>query len=206
MTKHKGFRHKLSEFNEGGFSTAKRPRSPSPRKKNYATLAQTKSDSKTKCIYIHPDTGKRCTNLLGLYPEYCELHTMMINNVYIGKSNIKKAGNGLFAGPYGFRKGDIIGKYSYTWNKVSLGSLKERCTRESCWDYVFCNHGESNNTACWDGLDIRSTLMRNINDAHNSGFRNNSYFDIIDNKAYVVASRTIKPHTEIFVTYGKTYW
>lgn len=206
MVKHKIFKSPDKNFVEGNFKKSKYPATPSPKKKNYTKLAKTKPDNKSRCTYIHPDTGKRCKHLLGMYPEYCELHTMLINNVYIGKSNIEGAGNGLFAGPYGFKKGDIIGKYSYPWNEVKLKKLYDRCNDDKCWSYVFCDRGNSDETQCWDGVDIRSTLMRNINDAHGSKFHNNSYFDIIKNQVYVIASRNIKPHKELFVSYGKKYW
>jgi hypothetical protein len=131
---------------------------------------------------------------------------MLINNVYIAKSQIEAAGNGLFAGPYGFKRGDVIGKYSYPWNKVKLKTLESRCRKDKCWSYVFCDEGEDGQTQCWDGLDIRSTLMRNINDAHNSKFKNNSYFDVIDGEVYVIASRNIKPSRELYCSYGKLFW
>jgi hypothetical protein len=190
----------------GKFSTSKRPKTPSPKKKDYSKRAQTKADAKSRCTYIHPQTGKRCKNHLGLYPEYCELHTMMIHNVYIAPSQIAQAGNGLYAGPYGFKKGDIIGEYSFPWNEVSLGNLSKRCRNEKCWSYVFCDEGEHDNTKCWDGLDIRSTLMRNINDAHKSGFKNNAYFDVIKGHVYAIASRNIKPQKECLISYGRSYW
>jgi hypothetical protein len=188
-------------FHESNFDKAKRPTSISPERRDYTKRAIKRADSKSKCIYIHPQTGKRCKNLLGLYTEYCELHTMLINNVYIAISQISRAGNGLYAGPYGFEKGDIIGEYSKPWNKVDLKTLEKRCKTDSCWDYVLCDGDK-----CWDGLDIRSTLMRNINDARNTKFRNNSFFENRRGKIYVVASHNIKPHSEIFVDYGDNYW
>ncbi len=190
----------------GEFATSKRPKTPSPKRRDYAKRAQTKADTKSRCTYIHPQTGKRCKNQLGIYPEYCELHTMMIHNVYVAPSQIAQAGNGLYAGPYGFKKGDIIGEYSFPWNEVSLGNLSKRCTNDNCWSYVFCDEGDDDNTKCWDGLDIRSTLMRNINDAHNSKFKNNAYFDVIKGNVYVIASRNIKPQKELMVSYGRSYW
>lgn len=184
-----------------------RQKSPSPKRHDYQKRAQTKANKKTRCGYIHPDTNVRCKLKLDLYPQYCHLHTMLIDNVYIAKSNIVNAGNGLFAGPYGFKRGDIIGKYSYPWNKVSLKTLNTRCKTEDCWNYVFCESAkEDPKVQCWDGLDIRSTIIRNINDAHNSKFKNNSYFEIIGNEVYAKASRTIKPFSEIFISYGSSYW
>ncbi len=205
----KKFKSPVKQYVEGNFKRAPRPRSPSPKRKDYAKKSLTKDDGKSKCTYIHPDTGKRCKNMLGVYPEFCELHTMMVNNVYIAKSRIPNAGNGLYAGPYGFKKGDIIGQYNHPWNAVKQGTIEKRCKNKHCWSYVFCDEEDKNNpehTRCWDGLDVRSTLMRNINDAHNSGLRNNSYFDVIDGNVYVIASRNIRPHGEVLVNYGSSYW
>lgn len=202
----KSFHNPDKHFVEGKFKSSARPKSPSPKRKDFAKVANTKPDKKTRCTYVHKETGKRCALKLGLYPRYCELHTMLINNLYIAKSNIKAAGNGLYAGPYGFKKGDVIGVYSNSWNRVDLGTLEKRCKDDKCWSYIFCDEGDSKNTKCWDGLDIKSTIIRNINDAHGSSFRNNSYFDVIKGKVYAIASRNIKPHTEIFIDYGESYW
>jgi hypothetical protein len=194
------------KFSKKNFKSSPTPKIPSPKKKSFRKLAQKKPDTHRRCRYIDPTTSKRCALKLGGYPQYCELHTMLIENVYIAKSNIKAAGNGLFAGPYGFKSGDVIGIYSYPWNKVSMGDLEDRCKDDKCWSYVFCDEGNSRNTKCWDGLDIRSTIIRNINDAHNSKFRNNAYFDVKKGTVYAIASRTIKPHREIFINYGANYW
>lgn len=189
------------------YDQTQHPRTVSPKRRDYSKRAQKAGDKYTQCTFVDIKTGHRCNRLLGMYPEFCELHTLLIHNVYIDKSRIKGGGNGLFAGPYGFKKGDIIGKYSYPWNKVKLGTIEKRCDEtENCWSYVFCDEGDSKDTACWDGLDIRSTLMRNINDAHKSGYKNNSYFDVIKGEAYVLASKNIKPFSEILVSYGDDYW
>lgn len=201
----KYFKNPDPNYVTGNFNKIK-IKSPSPKRRNYEKKAQIKVD-KTKCGYIHPITGLRCKLKLDLYPEYCYLHTIMINNVYIAKSNIPDVGNGLFVGPYGFKKGDIIGKYSYNWNKVSLDTLEKRCKHEKCWTYIFCENGnDKKKVKCWDGLDIRSTIMRNINDAHKTKFRNNSYFKIINDEVYVIASYNIKPFSEILISYGSKYW
>lgn len=203
----KKFQSRDRNYVEGSFKTTSRPKTPSPKKSNYQDVAVTKDDGKSRCTYVHPSTGKRCLNKLGLYPQFCKLHTMMVHNVYIAPSHIEHGGNGLYAGPYGFKKGDIIGRYSYPWNEVSMGTLEKRCKDDNCWSYVFCDDERADGMSkCWDGLDIRSTLMRNINDAHNSQYRNNSYFDVIKGEVHVIASRKIKPMTEILVSYGKSYW
>uniref|UniRef100_A0A6C0E0P2 SET domain-containing protein n=1 Tax=viral metagenome TaxID=1070528 RepID=A0A6C0E0P2_9ZZZZ len=203
----KRYRSPIKEYRRSQFTTTARPKSPSPKRKDFPNKVKLHNDGVSRCTYIHPLTGKRCRNKLEMYPQFCEMHTIEIENVYISKSNIENAGNGLFAGKKGFKKGTIIGIYSYPWNKVSLGNVQNRCGENSeCWAYIFCEHGNERNTKCYDGLDIRSTLMRNINDAHNSGQRNNSYFDVIRGTVYVVASRNIKPGKEILVSYGKNYF
>lgn len=205
----KKFTSPTKRFQLGHFKQSKHPKSPSPVRKDYPQKAKLVSDHSSRCTYIHPTTNKRCKNKLGLYPEFCHLHTIAIHNVYIAKSQIPNAGNGLFSGPFGFKKGDIIGRYDEKWNQVQLGTLEKRCKDDHCWSYVFCdddNKTDYKKTKCWDGLDIRSTLMRNINDAHGSEFKNNAYFDVIRGHVYVIASRNIKPKTEIFVNYGKRYW
>lgn len=205
----KTFKSPNKNYKLGNFKQTKRPKSPSPKRKDYSLKAKVVSDKVSQCTYIHPQTHKRCKNKLGLYPEFCHLHTLAIHNIYIAPSQIQNAGNGLFAGSFGFKKGDIIGKYNETWNSANLGQIDKRCNDEHCWSYVFCDDKDKNdykNTKCWDGLDIRSTLMRNINDAHGSTFKNNAYFDVIRGNVYVIASRNIKPNKEIFVKYGSKYW
>lgn len=196
------------EYQLKNFKTTKRPHSPSPKRLNYHLVAKTKDDGHSRCTYINPKSGRRCHNKLELYPQYCRLHTMMIENVYIDVSNIPNGGNGLFVGPYGFKKGDVIGIYSYPWNGMSLKTLQKRCDiqGEACWAYAFCESGDGPDTKCYDGLDIRSTLMRNINDAYKSKLRNNAYFDMIKGVAYVIASRNIRPNKEILVDYGDSYF
>jgi len=132
---------------------------------------------------------------------------MLIDNVYIAKSNIRNGGNGLFVGPYGFKKGDIIGKYSYPWDKIKL---KNKCKNNECWKYVFCQD-KKDNSHCWLGLDIKGSIIRNIQpiyerkgkigDASTSRFNINSVFQIKNKEIYVLATSNIKPNKEIFASY-----
>jgi hypothetical protein len=200
------FKSPVDIFRKPNFRTANRPRSPSPKRSDYREVAKTKDTKTSRCTYIHPATNRRCRYKLGLYPEYCEMHTILINNVFIDKSNIPFAGNGLFAGPYGFKKGDVIGKYSYKWNKVPEDVFEKRCKSEKCRDYLLCEHGSDPKRSCWDGYDIRSTLMRNANDAHGSIYRNSAFFEQRGPDVFVVASRNIRPGKEIFLYYGKHYF
>lgn len=198
------------------FKTTQRPKSPSPKRKDYEKRAMTKvvvPDS-SRCTYINPETNRRCKLKLGIYPQFCHIHTTTIENLYISQSSIKNAGNGLFAGPFGFKTGDIIGEYSMPWMKLKQKSIDKR-SKNPNYSYVFCDNPKrgqkEEDVDCWDGLDARSTIVRNANDAHGSEFKNNAYFQPIKDKnkithIYVVASKKIKGNQEIFIDYGPDYF
>jgi hypothetical protein len=195
----------------------KNPKPANPKLKNFLKVAATTSDGVSLCCFINKETRIQCKNKLGLYPQFCWLHTKLINNLVVKDSQIQNAGKGLFAGDYQFKKGDVIARYGYPSNYISEKDLEKRCKySEKCIDkssaYLFCDgldltkshiakHGEK----CWDGLDIRSTIARFSNSAHNSKFKYNSTFDLIKGYPYLVATKNIKPGHEIFTNYGETY-
>jgi len=198
------------------FKTTKRPFSPSPKRSDYEKVAQTKPSSE-RCIYIDPVTNKRCKLSIGIYPKYCHIHTTLIENLYVATSNIPNGGNGLFAGPLGFKKNDIIGEYSQPWMEVKSGRLDVRNGKgkDTNYSYVFCDEQKrgqkEKDVQCWDGLDKNSTIVRNANDAHGSKFRNNAYFDTRKGKdgkthVYMIASRNISPLREVLCDYGESYF
>ncbi len=204
---------KNPDKNYSSFKTTKRPHSPSPKRADYEKVALRKSDKHSKCTFIHPETNKRCKRYLGMYPKYCSVHTLLIDNLYISKSNIKNAGNGLFSGYFGFKKGDIVSEYSMPWMEVKAKRLETR-NEDHDASYVFCDEQKRGqkygDVMCWDGIDIRSTIARNANDAHGSKYKNNTYFDTKTSNGkkhvYIIASRNIAPKTEIFTDYGENYW
>lgn len=183
--------------------SVKRPKSPNARTKNYRKTAKSESDFFSRCTFVNKNTGERCNNNLGIYPEFCHLHTLKVYNLTIGPSQIPKAGNGLFAGEHGFKKGDIIARYGYPWNKVSEKTLDKRCKNigNKCYEYIFCE-----NSTCWDGYDIRSTIARNSNSAWKTKFKHNAYFEMIKGSPYIIASRNIAAGSEIFTHYGDSYF
>lgn len=208
---------KSTEKKYRDFKSTKRPVSISPKRADYEKRALTKPNN-DHCTYIL-ETGKRCKMLLGLYPRFCHFHTLQILNLYIAKSNIPSAGNGLFAGLYGFKKGMIIGEYSEKWMSVkeSRQRIRNGKNKTSNDSYLLCALQEKNqkqeDIMCWDALSIRSTITRNANDAHGSEFRNNAYFkQTKDNKGqihiYMVASRNIAGFKEILCLYSpnNSYW
>ena len=190
------------------------PKPANPKLKNFIKNALTNSDGISKCCFVNKNTRIRCNNKLGLYPQFCWLHTLKINNLVIKDSSIPNAGKGLYAGDYPFKKGDLVARYGYPHNYVSEKDIEKRCigNESECMTYLFCDsknltnahlakHGEK----CWDGLDIRSTIARFSNSAHNTRFKYNSTFDIVNGSPYLVATKDIKPGQEIFTNYGKTY-
>jgi hypothetical protein len=197
------------------FKSTKRPFSPSPKRADYEKVALIKPNG-DHCTYIL-ESGKRCKMLLGLYPRFCHFHTLQILNLYIDKSKIPNAGNGLFSGLYGFKKGMIIGEYSENWMNVKETRQRTRNGngKTSNDSYLLCAEQKKNqkqkDILCWDALDIRSTITRNANDGHGSQFRNNAYFkQITDSKGkihiYMVSSRNIAGFKEILCDYGPSYF
>jgi hypothetical protein len=180
----------------------------SPKIKNFekhALIRPEKNDQRI-CRYIDEKTNKRCQMKLGNYPKLCQLHSLTIDNLYIDKSGIESAGFGLFAGPFGFKRGDQIGEYSLEEIRVKLSAIDRR-SRKPDYSYIFCDR---DNVECWDALDYRSTIVRYANDARNSKFKNNAYFDEKKRdgktRVYLVASKRIEPLEEILISYGEDYW
>jgi hypothetical protein len=199
---------------------------PSPKQKNFESVVKIRPTPemqvfKTRqCCYIDSNTNKRCKVKLGLYPKFCEIHSLAIDNLYVKESNIKNAGNGLFAGLMGYKKGDIIGEYSMPEIKLKMREIDARKGKPDAWQpnysYVFCENEKRGqkpeNINCWDALDYRTTIMRYANDAHGSTYKNNCYFEPIKNRKtgethiYMVASRKITPLSEIYCDYGSEYF
>lgn len=214
MSRLRHFSSPFKKFRSPNFGTAKRttPRNL-PTNPNFEAQAVTRPTAE-RCRYIdwdeHSGKNVQCSNPVGIYPTYCELHTILIDNLYIAPSGIKDWGAGLFAGPLGFHKNQIIGEYSQSWTRIKHNQLFSRNGRGQKVNsaYAFCDEEDD---VCWDGLDKSSTIIRNANDARGSGYRNNAYFDIRKDKygqkhVYMVASRRIAPTKQIFCDYGEDYF
>lgn len=192
-------------------------KSPSAKRSDYESRAIIKSDLHSRCIFVDSNKNKRCKLYLGIYPKYCHIHTILIENLYISKSNIKNGGNGLFSGPIEFKKDEIIGEYSYPSMEVKSGRLDIRNGKgkDVNYDYILCLNKEKGqlekDILCYDGLDKNSSIIRNANDAHNSEFKNNCYFYQRKTKSgkykvLVVCKKKIKPFSEILIDYGNNYF
>ena len=125
-------------------------------------------------------------------------------NLEIKKSKIPKAGKGLFAKVV-FKRGEPI--LEYTGEQITWAQCKKR---NEALDGVGAYYFYVSERKCIDALYCLDSMARYANDAAGfvriPGIRNNSRFEIIKGKPFIVASKTINPGDEIFVAYGKSYW
>lgn len=126
--------------------------------------------------------------------------------VKVKKSQLPKAGNGLFA-LKAFRRGDIVCEYEgeiVTWAEC------ERRSDEGHEGYVFF----FSKNRCVDAYFTPWAFGRYANDARGigrvEGLRNNAQYEIKtrngEKRVFIVATMSIQPGEEIFVHYGDDYW
>lgn len=126
--------------------------------------------------------------------------------VYVKKSQLPKAGKGLFADKE-YRRGDIVCEYA---GEVVTWAECEKRAEKGYGGYVFFISKHH----CVDAYFTKWALGRFANDARGvgrvSGLRNNAQYQVKrrngERKVYIVASMTIHPGDEIFVHYGDDYW
>lgn len=123
--------------------------------------------------------------------------------LYIKKSLIPGAGLGLKTSK-AIRLGEKIVQYKgkvYTWEKC----LKRAYDNDK-EGYVFY----INKNVCIDAYDFPENLARYANDAEGyykvKGLTNNSDYIIEGKKVFIVATKDIPAHSEIFAPYGIDYW
>ena len=126
--------------------------------------------------------------------------------VYIKKSQLPKAGKGLFV-EQEYRRGDIICEYEgefVPWSEC------EKRAQEGHEGYVFF----ISKNRCVDAYFTPWAMGRYANDARGigrvSGLTNNAQYEIKrrngEQRVFIVATRTILPGQEVFVHYGEDYW
>ena len=120
----------------------------------------------------------------------------------VKKSGLPFAGKGLFT-LKDIKKGELICEYEgerITWNDAINRNDKHK------GGYVYY----INKNNCIDAYSYKNTFGRYANDAAGvgriNGFRNNSTYDVVKNKVYIRATRNIPAGSEIFVSYGRSYW
>lgn len=124
--------------------------------------------------------------------------------LYVEKSKIPKSGKGLFT-THDIKKGEVVCEYEgekLTW-KECLARNNAQKGKGGYYFYI-------NSKNCVDAQYTLWALARYANDAAGfsrlPGVRNNSKYEVIKGKPYIVATRTIKAGSEILVSYGKEYW
>ena len=125
---------------------------------------------------------------------------LLEKQLYVKKSTIPNAGNGLYT-KKAIPKGTIIVEYKgrrSTWAEVKDEDGKN--------GYIF--YINRNNVI--DGLPYKSALARYANDARGlvkiKGLVNNADYIVKGTQAFIESKKDIPAGSEIFVDYGKDYW
>lgn len=125
-------------------------------------------------------------------------------NLIVKTSLIPGAGKGLFT-KNAIKKGEIV--VEYTGEIVSWKTCQKRNEEQEGFGGYYFYISEKR---CIDAQYDLKALARYANDAAGfvriTGVKNNCRYEVIKNRAYIVASRNLKPGEEIFVAYGKDYW
>src|ERR1700746_3448313 len=120
----------------------------------------------------------------------------------VKKSKLPGAGKGLYTTkPY--KKDDKI--IEYRGEIIGWGEYNKRVARNEDGYLFYFNRNK-----CVDAFHTPQYKARFANDAAGivriPGLRNNSHYEIHDNKCYIVAARDIKAGEEIFCDYTRDYW
>jgi len=120
----------------------------------------------------------------------------------VKKSLLPNAGKGLFTNKPIKKNTKII---EYRGEIIDWKEYTKR-VKEDKDGYLFF----INKNRCIDAFPTPRFKARYANDAaglsRQKGLKNNSNYEVIDNKCYIVSSRDIKAGEEIFVNYTKEYW
>ena len=150
-----------------------------------------------QCIAVADSTGERC-KLRTARGRKCWHHTLRDDNLRVKPSGIKGAGLGLYSGKKRIKKGTSITRY--TGEKMTRRQVEKRYPGNTRAQYTLCGTKDR----C---VDARRTdtpgLGRWANDARGSKKRNNAKLTRVHS---VKATRNIPPDTEIFASYGASYW
>jgi uncharacterized protein len=117
-------------------------------------------------------------------------------------SLLPKAGKGLFTSKP-IKKGTQI--IEYKGEVIDWKEYKKRVLEDKDGYLFFIN-----NKRCIDAYNTYQYKARYANDAEGlskiKGLKNNSNYEVIGNKCYIVAKKDIAAGEEIFVNYSKEYW
>lgn len=120
----------------------------------------------------------------------------------VKRSQIPGAGRGLFT-TKPFKKDDRI--IEYRGEIIGWKDYNERVKRGEDGYLFFVRRDK-----CIDAFKTPQYKARFANDAAGivrvKGFRNNSHYEVHDDRCYIVAARDIKAGEEIFCDYTRDYW
>jgi SET domain-containing protein len=120
----------------------------------------------------------------------------------VKKSKIPGSGKGLYTTKPLKKETKII---EYRGEVIGWKDYKERVDRDED-GYLFY----FNKNRCVDAFHTPQYKARYANDANGfvrvKGLKNNSQYEIFDDKCFIVATRDIKAGEEIFTDYTKDYW
>jgi hypothetical protein len=119
------------------------------------------------------------------------------DNLRVKLSTVPNTGEGLFAWKRPFKKNAEISKY--TGQRLTKNEIDKKYGDETA-KYAICNGNR-----CIDANYTTDAAARFANDAYGTRFKTNSYLKG-RNHFRLKAKKKIKPHQEIFTSYGKDYW
>lgn len=120
----------------------------------------------------------------------------------VKKSQLPGAGKGLFT-TKAYKKEDKI--IEYRGEIIGWKEYNERVKKNEDGYLFYFNRNK-----CVDAYHTPQYKARFANDAAGivrvKGLRNNSHYEVHDDKCYIVAARDIKAGEEIFCDYTRDYW
>ena len=147
--------------------------------------------------------GKRCSRTTCKYAKYCHQHAKIILGLQVKKSTIPNTGQGLFTLKEIKKHEDIT---EYSGEKLTVEEANRK--PESGYGLLI------NKDTVIDGKSTQSSLGRYANDCRSVNVKakycknNNARFVINhkNKKVMLRATKKIPAGSEIFVSYGRSYW
>jgi len=137
----------------------------------------------------------RCKRKTSVTHPYCGPHTKSEMGLSVRKSNIAKAGLGLFA-ERAFKKDEQI--CEYTGDKLTIAQYDKRYGEDAMGSYGL----QLNDKYVIDAAKTTSGVARYACDFHGSRKRPNAEYVSDSGHVYIVAIRNIKLGDEIYTDYG----
>lgn len=134
------------------------------------------------------------------HTQKCWIHLAKYDNLRIKPSNIPNAGKGLFAWKKSIPRDKKISPY--TGRLMSQRAIDAKYG-DGLAEYAICDRGN-----CIDANYTTDAAARFANDARGTAYRKNADLRGSGRRYnfYLKSTKRIKPHQEIFTSYGADYW